>query len=376
MLDFLFDWCKLWCININESKSNIIHFRKPHVLRTNFTFKCGDASLELVDEYRYLGLHLNEHMNFEKTAAHLAAAGTRALGAIRNKIFNVKHVRFHTFSKLFQTCVSPIIDYCSGIWGFKSYKSIQDVQYKAIRYFLGVHKFCPLPALEGDIGWSSCVTRCHLNMIRFWNHLITLSDDRLPHKILSYNIRKRNICNNWYSELSTVTNLVNPEYFSPIDLEYCKQEFDIKQSDYWNNNRYLKVKLRYYNIFKSDICPESYVISNLSKPQRSVYAQFRSGILPLAIETGRFSNISLNDRICTMCNSNDVEDEFHFLCICDKYADLRSKLYHKVQLSYSHFPDLDDIDKFIFLNTDCQILTANFIYDAYQARNNALYLSV
>jgi len=188
MLDYLDSWCKIWCVNINEAKSNIIHFRKSTSPRTNISFKLGDSALLLVSEYRYLGLHLNEHMNLEKTVAHLAAAGARALGSIRNKLFHVKDIRFSTYSKLFQTGVTPIIDYCASTWGFKSYKSIQDVQNKAIRYFLGVHKFCPLPVLEGDIGWTSSLVRGQLSMITFWNHLINLPDDRLPKKILWYNI--------------------------------------------------------------------------------------------------------------------------------------------------------------------------------------------
>ena len=62
--------------------------------------------------------------------------------------------------------------------------------------------------------------------------------------------------------------------------------------------------------------PEPYLLTNLTKSQRSFYAQFRSRILPLAIEKGRFSNVGLNNRTCIACNSEATEDECHFLCIC------------------------------------------------------------
>ena len=40
--------------------------------------------------------------------------------------------------------------------------------------------------------------------------------------------------------------------------------------------------------------------------------QLRSGILPLEIETGRFRNIPLHERIYHVCNQNNVENEYHF----------------------------------------------------------------
>ncbi len=30
------------------------------------------------------------------------------------------------------------------------------IQFRAIRYYLGVHPKTPLPALEGDMGWNFC----------------------------------------------------------------------------------------------------------------------------------------------------------------------------------------------------------------------------
>ena len=52
-----------------------------------------------------------------------------------------------------------------------------------------------------------------------------------------------------------------------------------------------KPKLRTYVQLKVTFGVENYVSMNISKYKRSLYAQFRCGILPIAIETGRFKNI-------------------------------------------------------------------------------------
>ena len=48
----------------------------------------------------------------------------------------------------------------------------------------------------------------------------------------------------------------------------------------------------------------------------------------LKIKTGSYSlnRIERNLRYCTLCNSNDIEDEFHFVIICSCYMNIRKHL--------------------------------------------------
>ena len=46
------------------------------------------------------------------------------------------------------------------------------------------------------------------------------------------------------------------------------------------------------------------------------------------IEKGRYIDLARNHRICSLCNLNDIEDEFHFILRCPVYNDLR-KMYLK-----------------------------------------------
>ena len=55
---------------------------------------------------------------------------------------------------------------------------------------------------------------------------------------------------------------------------------------------------------------------NLPKYERPVISQLRLGILPLRIETGQYSNLSVENRICLLHDSGHVENESHFLFQC------------------------------------------------------------
>ncbi|ESO98409.1 hypothetical protein LOTGIDRAFT_159217 [Lottia gigantea] len=81
--------------------------------------------------------------------------------------FCVLNGRFgHFFSS-----VSPK-EYCSGVWGFKQFPKIEQIQNRAIRYFLGLHRFTPKAALNGDMGWLPPHVKRWLNMLKMWNRII------------------------------------------------------------------------------------------------------------------------------------------------------------------------------------------------------------
>ncbi len=62
--------------------------------------------------------------------------------------------------------------------------------------------------------------------------------------------------------------------------------------------------------------PAPYVTSFLNRGQRSLCAQLRSGILPLAIEVGRITAVLEENRFCAVCDLKDIENEFYFMFHC------------------------------------------------------------
>ena len=72
--------------------------------------------MEVVGRYKYLGLVLDEFLNYDTTATVLAESGGRALGAVYSKFKQLKGLGYNTYTKLYNTGVTPILDYCSGVW--------------------------------------------------------------------------------------------------------------------------------------------------------------------------------------------------------------------------------------------------------------------
>ena len=70
-------------------------------------------------------------------------------------MYNLYHIQRYIIHLL-----HPFLDLASETFGYCKAKSADK-----LRFILGVHKFCPLPAMSGDVGWLGCKERCFIFMI-------------------------------------------------------------------------------------------------------------------------------------------------------------------------------------------------------------------
>lgn len=132
-----------------------------------------------------------------------------------------------------------------------------------------------------------------------------------------------------------------------------------------------KAKLCTYRTFKSIFGVENYVLLK-NRCLTSLLSQFRIGILPLKIETGRFQNIPVDERLCDLCNT-DIEDEYHFLMACPKYAEFRQQMITNVSEKYPEIVGLSLTEKFrLIVQLQFKEL-ATFLDKAWHKRKALLY---
>ena len=135
--------------------------------------------------YKYLGVIFDENLSFEKNSSVLADSACRALGSIRSKLRNLKCCGYHTYNTLFNSCVLSIADYSAAIWGINKFPKTEQVSHKAARYFMGVHRFAPVDALLGDMGWLSAQSRHKILILKFWNLLCKLPSTRFTREVFN-----------------------------------------------------------------------------------------------------------------------------------------------------------------------------------------------
>ena len=142
----------------------------------------------------------------------------------------------------------------------------------------------------------------------------------------------------------------------------------------WKNECINKPKLRTYVNFKYDYKTENYVKFNLSRGQRSLMAQFRSGTLPLRIEVGRYRGESPNERVCEFCSLNEIEDERHFVFRCTLYTQERLELFEDNKIDKNNNITLEQ--KLYLLFENHTFLFAKYIQKCYFKRNSEMYNNI
>ena len=75
-------------------------------------------------------------------------------------------------------------EYASEIWGFENTEMCNKVHENAMRFYLGVLKFTPLPALYGEMGWIAVKYRHYLSTFRSWNRMMKLPNTRITRHAL------------------------------------------------------------------------------------------------------------------------------------------------------------------------------------------------
>ena len=91
-----------------------------------------------------------------------------------------------------------------------------------------------------------------------------------------------------------------------------------------------KPKLRLYRLLKPEFGLEDYLLEIPEYKLRRELARLRSGSSDLALETGRWRDEDVQDRICCVCGKDGVEDEAHCLLICYPLEDLRRKMWQEI----------------------------------------------
>ncbi|KAK6191131.1 hypothetical protein SNE40_002872 [Patella caerulea] len=382
MLNCVNEWCYKWRLQINNSKSNILHFRTVNTERSKFEFKCGRETLLYSEKYKYLGLWFDEHLCYKIAVKELAKSASRALGALGNKFFALGGMSFTVFNTLYECLVEPVLLYGAAIWGTSEHSAINNVRTRACKLFLGLPKRSSNVAAYGDVGWITSKTKQALEVFRWWHKLKKSDPDRLVFKVHQWSSR---ISKSWEKRVLTLAKTFNVSDEIAQAHTNCSSKLFIKSmftkvfnydefvwfSKLWNDRQNVLNgnKLRTYRLFKKDLYPEFYVTCALTRQQRSAIAKLRCGVLPLAIETGRYCKppIPLIDRICPLCNI-EIENEIHFLINCEFLDDIRYKL-----LNAFNFDDLinsDSMNKFltIMMSSENIPLIANCILNMLKTR--------
>ena len=126
-----------------------------------------------------------------------------------------------------------------------------------------------------------------------------------------------------FSNIWSEQNYVNHKWISTVVKQRLQDQFIQK----WFCDINGSSKGQIYRLFKTSFGFENY-INMLPNKFRKIFIKFRTSNHHLPVETGRWYNVPLNERVCKLCNSGHTADEFHYILECKELANLRKKYLH------------------------------------------------
>ena len=384
-LDNLYEYCERWKLKVNVEKTKVVIYKKGGNNSQNEPIFYNNEQIEMVQSFNYLGIVLSSGGSFIQTTQALSDKGLKAMGSLF-AITKDMHVPVKIMLNLFDSYVTSILCYACEVWGFVNADDIERVHRRFLKRILGVKMSTANSAVYGELGRYPLYINRYVRIIKYFIKLYTVKQTNcILYSTLCYmrngaeNIIR---CNNWITKVRDLLQntgfvdvwmypeSVNANVFIPI----FKNRLIDMYIGLWLNDLNVKSSLTLYKELKHRFELSDYlnIIQNFNL--RKYISKLRLSSHMLKIESGRHTNIPKNERKCNICNSNDIEDEYHFVIVCPLYTDIR-KMY--IDKFYYNRPSMH---KFILLltNNKTKVLNKLAIYckNAFKMRTDTLNANV
>jgi hypothetical protein len=272
-----------------------------------------------------------------QAANTLAGKGLRSLHSLWAIVRSMK-VPINILFNLFDSYVLSVLNYGAEVWGCINSEVIERVHKKFCKWILNVKQSTHTLALYSELGRFPLYIERHVKMVKYFLMINTVkSENCILKAVLQDQIKSLELnesIKNWVSfirdilqssglsEVWLYPESVKINVFVPVLR--CRLR-DIYISN-WRTGLQMSSSLNIFREIKDTFEQSNYIRLLENTKFRNALAKLRLSSHKLNIEVGRHYNIPRDERKCTLCNLNDLEDEFHFVLKCTAYVDLR-RLY-------------------------------------------------
>ena len=195
---------------------------------------------------------------------------------------------------------------------------------------------------RGELGRYPLCLAYFIRCIKYWLKLTRMENFRYPKQ--SYLMLKNLDDRNRITWATSIRNLLCRYGFGYVwiaqevgDIDNFNQIFKkiVKDNSLqeWYSDINETSKAYHYKIFKCIFESENYLSLDIPAKYIHTFSKFRCSSHKLFVETGRHRDIPYHHRICSLCTLNQIEDEFHFMCICPLYSDVRERYFPNKYIS-------------------------------------------
>ena len=111
----MYIYCSDWNLSVNASKTKVVIFSKGKI-RNKPDFFYNGCNLEVVDDFIYLGVKMNNYGTYRKEQNYATQQANKSLFSLISKS-RAHNLDLDLQIGLFDNLVQPVISYGSEVWG-------------------------------------------------------------------------------------------------------------------------------------------------------------------------------------------------------------------------------------------------------------------
>ena len=334
-----------------------------------------------MSEFNYLGYVISSGGSVQKAINLLADKAVRSMGMLFSTIKRIQ-VPFKMLMQLFDTYVKSILNYSCEIWGFTSAEKCERVHRKFLKRLLGVKMSTNTMALYGETGRFPTFVDRYVRIVKYWLKIVKSDYANCIVKSVYTDLFNDVMHNentiNWVSQVRgllqrsglhdvwTYPDSVDDSKFIPVFKQRVRDQY----LTVWIAKVLVSSSLEFYKEICPTICTATYLHKIVNIRYRRALSKIRLSSYDLQIELGRHRGVERSERKCTVCDHNEIEDVFHFVLICPKYAHIRNqhlKRYYHQRPSMFKLVQLFNDDSLSNLKK-----LAKYIIEAFQFRKSLI----
>lgn len=364
MIDKLHEYCLIWGLEINLTKSQIMIMRKGGGRNAGVDkWFLNGSEIEIVKTYKYLGVEIKFNLNFNEYFKNRATKSKFMINSTWNNFIDNQWVDFRSKCELFNSVARSTLCCNAQNFGYKQVNLLEEVQRYFVKRSLGLPRSTPNYHLIVECGLREIYEfTLKLHMFYITNILFKLGDDRLPKHIAKYCILYKI---DWYEQW----------------IDFGNQHglhWDFENEEQWKVNVGVVLK-QVHNKSFSDALSRARGTTTHGCFNKLSYMN-GNGIFNCGLETNilrtillcRGGMISINDvpwrsgteKICSLCNLRQNENVQHFMGICPVLKHIRQRHFNEEFL---------EEDKIIeYLNGPNWIKLYNYVKQAYSFRQTLI----
>ncbi|CAL8070297.1 unnamed protein product [Orchesella dallaii] len=348
-LNHLASYCTEKGLTVNVTKTKVLIFNHCHKNTPyNCQFKFDNNTVEIVEEFTYLGVTFCSCGKFHKHMAEVKLKCSSVIGSIISVILRSRTQSWTTAMKLLEALLLSIPLYAVEVWGLQFIEEIEKIQLNFIKRLLTLPQYTPGYMIRLETGLTHISNKILERSLRWWAKSLDLEDHRIP-----------KIC---MQELLLLNSQTSTSKLSPKQAVWTDQiqdllapEAELNLHDVSSDQRYSRIRTAitiagqqsqeadldrcnhtsfslFYNRLKHNPKTEDYLNYKMSFHKKRLFAQLRLHpeqlpTLKLYVNKNKYSFSPKTQ--CDICNLKDNDDLFHHICLCKIYAPFRTseKLY-------------------------------------------------